>query len=96
VGSGFNVRTSGNFTVFDPTGILVEGELAEPKFVDQVAADRFAPSRSRPFAIQAVGLRPDHAVTTTLADLRDGGRSAFRRALADLRRQGRIAAPARH
>jgi Peptidase family S41 len=72
-GSGFNVRMSGNFTIFDPTLQLNEGDWSEHAIVTQVAADRFGPSRHRPFAFQSVGLRPDVAATTTLSDLSDGG-----------------------
>jgi C-terminal processing protease CtpA/Prc len=71
--SGFNVRMSGNFTIFDPTLQLSEGDWPERAIVAQVSADRFAQSRQRPFAFQSVGLRPDIAVRTALSDLRDGG-----------------------
>ena len=64
---------SGNFTVFDPALQLSEGDWPEEAVVAQVTADRFAPSRERAFAFQAVGLRPDIVAPTTLADLRDGG-----------------------
>jgi C-terminal processing protease CtpA/Prc len=70
---GLNVRMSGNFTVFDPALQLSEGDWPEEAVVAQVTADRFAPSRERAFAFQAVGLRPDIVAPTTLADLRDGG-----------------------
>ena len=72
---GFRVRTSGTFTVFDVTRALRAGETAEAPLLDPVARDGFAPSRTRPVAIQAVGVRPDLVAPTTLADLRDGGAS---------------------
>ncbi len=85
--SGFHVRTSGNFTVFDPKARLADGDVAEEAIVAQVAADAFAPSRDRPFAIQSVGLRPDLPVSTTLADLRDGGVAEIAAAIVKLRVQ---------
>lgn len=89
-GSGYAVRLSGNFSVFDPAGKFTEGEHAERALIDVLAQDHFAPSRTRPFAIQAVGLRPDLALHTTLVDLRDGGRGALAKALAQLKTKGRL------
>lgn len=80
-GSGLNVRVSGNFSVLDPTGQLSAGETAEGPLVDQLAQDRFAPSRTRPFSFQAVGVVPDLAAPTGLADLRDGGQAMVARLL---------------
>lgn len=85
---GFRVRTSGTFTVFDVTHALRAGETAEPPLLDLVARDSFAPSRTRPFAIQAAGVRPDLAAPATLADLRDGGLSWATRIVHRLRTQG--------
>ncbi len=79
--SGYAVRLSGNFSVFDPAGVLAEGDHAEGELIDMLAQDHFAPSRTRPFAIQAAGLRPDLTLSTTLADFRDGERSSLSRAL---------------
>ncbi|GGY20099.1 hypothetical protein GCM10008098_10660 [Rhodanobacter panaciterrae] len=84
-GSGYAVRLSGNFSVFDPAGTLGEGAHDEGALVDMLARDHFAPSRTRPFAIQSVGLRPDFALTTTLADLRDGGQSSLVKVLVQLK-----------
>jgi C-terminal processing protease CtpA/Prc len=84
-GSGYAVRLSGNFSVFDPAGTLTEGEHAEGTLIDMLAQDHFAPSRTRPFAIQSVGLRPDVALGTTLADLRDGGQGSLGRLLVQLK-----------
>jgi hypothetical protein len=61
---------------------LKDGEMAEAEMVGAVAADNFAPSRQHYFAIQAAGLKPDLAVTTTIGDLQDGGRSEIGRILA--------------
>jgi hypothetical protein len=83
--SGYAVRLSGNFSVFDPSGTLSEGEHAEGALIDMLAQDHFAPSRTRPFAIQSVGLRPDVALSTTLDDLRDGGQSSLVKALAKMK-----------
>ena len=82
--TGYAIRTSGNFTLFDVTGTLKAGDMNEAAMVDMVAEDGFAPSRERPFAIQAAGLRPDVAETTTLDDLRDGGVAEVGRILARL------------
>jgi Peptidase family S41 len=82
--SGFRVRLSGNFTVFDPALQLNEGDWSERAIVAQVTADRFGPSRSRVFAFQSVGLRPDIAAPTTLADLDDGGIAQAERIIAKL------------
>jgi Peptidase family S41 len=71
--SGLNVRMSGNFTIFDPTLQLNEGDWAEQTIVARVSADRFGLSRHRPFAFQSVGLQPDIEAPTALSDLDDGG-----------------------
>lgn len=86
-GSGYAVRLSGNFSVFDPAGTLTEGKHAEGALIDVLAQDHFAPSRTRPFAIQSAGLRPDLVLGTTLADLRDGGQGSLARALVQLKTQ---------
>jgi C-terminal processing protease CtpA/Prc len=83
--SGYAVRLSGNFSVFDPSGTLAEGEHAEGALIDMLAQDHFAPSRTRPFAVQCAGLRPDRELTTTLADLRDGGKARLAKVLAQLK-----------
>ncbi len=88
--SGLRVRISGDFTVFDPKAQLADGDVAEEAIVAQVAADGFAPSHDRPFAIQSVGLRPDMPTATTLADLRDGGVAELDTAIAKLRDQHRL------
>lgn len=79
--SGLGVRVSGNFTVFDPKGALHDGDWPEAAFIDTIAADKFAPSHTRPFAIQSVGLEPDIVLDMTRADLRDKGVGAVKRAL---------------
>jgi hypothetical protein len=71
--SGFNVRMSGNFTIFDPALQLNEGDWPERTIVAQVAANHFGLSRVHPFAFQSVGLRPDIRTATTLSDLNDNG-----------------------
>ena len=57
----------------------------EQALVELASRDRFRPSRTHPFAIQAVGLRPDLPIRTGAADLQDGGVAAVRRAIAALR-----------
>lgn len=71
--SGYRVLASENFTFFDQSYTLQEGEVSESALLEQVAADQFAPSRKRPFAIQSVGVRPDIAQKTQLSDLKGGG-----------------------
>lgn len=44
--SGYAVRLSGNFSVFDPTGTLTEGEQPESALVGRLAQDHFAPSHT--------------------------------------------------
>jgi C-terminal processing protease CtpA/Prc len=87
--SGFSVRMSGNFTIFDPALHLNEGDWSEKDIVAQVTADRFGPSRERAFAFQAVGLRPDIVAPTTLSDLVDGGLAQAERIVAKLAAQRR-------
>ena len=88
--SGYSVRVSGNFTLFDPREHLKDGDWSEREVVTMVSADRFSPSRDRPFAIQSVGLRPDLPMTTTLADLRDGGVAQIVSAIQQLRAEHRL------
>jgi hypothetical protein len=83
--SGFRVRASSLFSIFDCTALLHDGDRPEKDVVATFTADRFSSSRAHPFAIQSVGLSPDIAMTTTLADLRDGGVSEVTRAVAQLR-----------
>jgi Peptidase family S41 len=83
--SGLAVRTSGNFTVFDPTNTLHDGDWPQAALIAKITSDRFHPSRSRPFAIQSVGITPDLPLTTKLADLRDGGIGQIARAVAGMR-----------
>lgn len=89
-GSGYAVRLSGNFSVFDSTGSLSEGDHPEAALVDMLAQDHFAPSRTRPFAIQSAGLRPDVALDTKLTDLRDGGQASLAKVLARLKAEHRL------
>jgi len=86
----FRVRTSGNFTIFDPTLQLNEGDWLEHNLVAKIATDGFSPSRNGPFAIQCVGVRPDMPMLTTLADLRDGGIAEIKLAISKLRRQRQL------
>ena len=65
------MKLSGNFTFFDAGLTLKDGTANEQSLIDGVARDAFAPSRTRPFAIQSVGLRPDVDSPSTRADLRD-------------------------
>lgn len=58
--------------------------------VGETTAGAFEPSRSRPFAIQSLGLRPDLAMATTLADLREGGVAQVKAAVATLRADKRL------
>lgn len=83
--SGFGVRASGNFTLFDPKGALHDGDWPEAALIDTIAADGFAPSRVRPVAIQSAGLRPDIRLNTTRADLNDKGIGEITRALETMR-----------
>jgi len=85
--SGFNVRTSGNFTFFDQSGQLKGGEADEQALLNTVASDAFAPSHLRPFAIQSAGMAPDIASASTLGDLHDGGVAQVARVIAALQRQ---------
>lgn len=85
---GYTVRLSGNLSIFDPTGTLKEGEQSEAALVDQVAQNDFAPSRTRPFAIQGAGLRPDLTLSTGISDLRDGGQASLVKALHALKAKG--------
>ena len=78
------VKLSGNFTFFDAGGALKDGLANEQALLDVVAQDGFAPSRTRPFAIQSAGLRPDVDSPSTAADLRDGGRAQLARAIRSL------------
>lgn len=71
--SDIRVLMSGNFTFFDNSGILKEGEMTESALVDMVTKDKFAPSRTRPYAIQSIGVRPDLTRASSQADLHDGG-----------------------
>ncbi|OOG41579.1 S41 family peptidase [Rhodanobacter sp. C05] len=89
-GSGYAVRLSGNFSVFDPAGTLTEGEHAEGALIDMLAQDHFAPSRTHPFAIQSAGLRPDLALMTTLADLHDGGQDSLVQIFSRLKAEHRL------
>jgi len=86
--SNFNVSASESFAFFDPRGELQAGEANETALLEKVSIDRFAPSRTRPFATQAAGMRPDLESKSTLADLRDGGRAQIERALQALRERG--------
>jgi C-terminal processing protease CtpA/Prc len=88
--SNFNVVASESFAFFDPRGELTAGESSETGLVDKVAEDQFAPSRTRPFAIQAVGMRPDVESKSTLADLRDGGQAQIVRSIRVLRERGML------
>jgi C-terminal processing protease CtpA/Prc len=80
-GSGYAVRLSGNLTVFDPSGSLAEGSRPEEELVSTLAQDGFAPSRTRPYTFQSVGVRPDVAIPTTFADLQDGGQASLVKAI---------------
>jgi|GEM_PF-2366881 len=90
--SGMRVKYSGNFSVFDNGTRLQSGQTDELALLDLVSQNRFAPSRTRPFAIQAVGLAPDVPLPTTTGDLLDGGRSAIERAVARLIQSRRLPA----
>jgi C-terminal processing protease CtpA/Prc len=80
-GSGYAVRLSGNLTVFDPTGALAAGSHPEDALVSTLAQGGFAPSRTRPYTFQSVGVRPDVAIPTTFADLQDGGQASLVKAI---------------
>lgn len=80
--SGLSVLVSGNFTIFDPSGSLRDGDWAEAAVVGQLTDHGFQPRRDAPFAIQSVGMRPDVELRTTLGDLRDGGVAGLRAAIA--------------
>jgi len=89
-GSDFRVTTSESFAFFDPSGDLAPGEVDEASLIDTVSTDTFAPSRARPFATQAVGMRPDVQSDSTLADLHDGGQAQIIRALSAMRERGTL------
>jgi hypothetical protein len=91
---GYRIRSSGNFTFFDMGDTLHGGETAEAALIELVSRDHFAPSRTRPFAIQAAGLRPDVLLPSVAADLQDGGLAAAKRMIADLVRRGLLTTPA--
>jgi hypothetical protein len=82
--SAISVKYSGNFSVFDNGTRLSVNEMPESTLIDIVAQGNFAASRTRPFAIQAVGLQPDVMLPTTAADLADGGVDAVHRAIGQL------------
>jgi hypothetical protein len=88
--SGFDVRTSAVFSIFDPVGALKPGRRSETELVEQLTADNFKPSRLRPFSVQAVGFTPDLVVESHVADLQDGGLAQLRDAIAKLAAQGRL------
>jgi len=87
-GSSYRIRTSGNFTFFDASGLLRDGDWNEQRLVDIVSSAEFRPSLKHPFAIQSVGFRPDVTIATAAADLRDGGVGEVARALAAMERRG--------
>lgn len=91
--SDFSISASESFAFFDLDSELKTGEADEKALIALVAADRFAPSRARPFATQAVGMRPDVESESTLADLRDGGQAQIARTINALREQGLLALP---
>ncbi|MEW6369448.1 MAG: S41 family peptidase [Pseudomonadota bacterium] len=82
--SGLRVNYSGNFSVFDHQAAIKPGEIGESTLIDLISRDGFAPSRTHPFAIQAVGMRPDLALPTTADDLGDGGLAAVKRMMREL------------
>lgn len=88
--SGLRVKYSGNFSVFDNALRLQSGETDELALLDMVSQNRFAPSRTRPFAIQAAGLAPDIPLPTAVGDLFDGGRSGIERVIAELIHSGQL------
>lgn len=92
--SGMRVKYSGNFSVFDNGTGMQAGPMKESTLIDLVAQDGFAPSRTRPFAIQAVGLQPDVPLETTTKDLIDGGAGAVGRLIAQLEQRKLL--PTRH
>jgi hypothetical protein len=94
--SGYTVRASSNFTLFDGVHALKDGDVDEAAMVDTVAADRFAPSRTRYFAIQAAGMPPDVEIATTLDDLKDGGVGEVNRVIAKLQAMGKLPRPKRN
>lgn len=88
--SGFSVRASAVFSVFDPAGALKPGKRSERDLVEQITAENFRPSRTRPFAIQSVGFTPDVRLEPRTRDLQDGGLSGLRAAIATLVGQGTL------
>lgn len=85
--SSISVKYSANFSVFENGTRLSSNEISESTLIDIVAQGKFAASRTRPFAIQAVGLLPDVVLPTTASDLADGGVDAIHRVIAQLVRQ---------
>ena len=88
--SGFSVRASAVFSIFDPVGALAPGKHPEQALVEQITADNFRPSRTRPFAIQSVGFTPDLRLEPRTRDLQDGGLSELRAAIAALVSEARL------
>lgn len=88
--SGFEVRASAVFSIFDPVGTLVPGRRKEEELNEQITADNFKPSRLRPFSVQAVGFTPDLPVASHVMDLQDGGLAQLRDAIARLAAQGQL------
>lgn len=91
--SGYAVRTSAVFSVFDPVGALAAGPRAEAGLLDPVTGDGFRPSRTRPFMIQSVGFTPDLVSSPMQHDLQDGGLAQLKAALGALSSQGRLTPP---
>lgn len=90
--AGVRIKYSGNFSVFDNGTENHAGETSDAVLIDGVAEDRLAPSRTRPFAIQTVGLRLDLALPTTAADLADGGAAEIQRLVPMLVQRGLLPA----
>ena len=88
--SGFNVRASAVFSIFDPVRALTPGRRLEAPLVELITAQNFKPSRARPFAIQSVGFIPDLQVDSRARDLQDGGLAQLKAAIAKMMKQGRL------
>jgi hypothetical protein len=82
--SGLRVNYSGNFSVFDHNGTMKSDEIDESTLIGLISQNGFAPSRTHPFAIQAVGMQPDLLLPTTAEDLADGGVAAIKRMMPQL------------
>jgi C-terminal processing protease CtpA/Prc len=85
---GYRALISESFFLFDPKGEWHAGTMNETQFVARVAAQKFAPSRQRPYTTQAIGVLPDVLLSILWQDLRDNGSSLVARGIDAARQRG--------